>query len=65
MARRDTGRDRYDRVTKGAVKADLFPAHIRAPGVALPGALADNIFGGTAEYVALRFRGREQVSTGM
>lgn len=35
------------------VKAELFPAHIRALGVALPYALANTIFGGTAEYVAL------------
>jgi MHS family alpha-ketoglutarate permease-like MFS transporter len=35
------------------VKAELFPAHIRALGVALPFALANTIFGGTAEYVAL------------
>ena len=39
------------------VKAELFPAHIRALGVALPYALANTIFGGTAEYVALRFKG--------
>jgi len=35
------------------VKAELFPAHIRALGVALPYALANTVFGGTAEYVAL------------
>jgi MHS family alpha-ketoglutarate permease-like MFS transporter len=35
-----------------AVKAELFPAHVRALGVALPYALANAIFGGTAEYVA-------------
>jgi MHS family alpha-ketoglutarate permease-like MFS transporter len=35
------------------VKAELFPAHIRALGVALPYALANTLFGGTAEYVAL------------
>ncbi|WP_293476333.1 MFS transporter [Phenylobacterium sp.] len=38
------------------VKAELFPAHIRALGVALPYALANAIFGGTAEYVALWFK---------
>ena len=38
------------------VKAELFPAHIRALGVALPYALANTIFGGTAEYVALQFK---------
>nr|WP_276588937.1 MULTISPECIES: MFS transporter [unclassified Sphingomonas] len=35
------------------VKAELFPAHIRTLGVALPYALANTLFGGTAEYVAL------------
>lgn len=35
------------------VKAELFPAHIRALGVALPYAIANTAFGGTAEYVAL------------
>ena len=35
------------------VKAELFPAHIRALGVALPYAIANTMFGGTAEYVAL------------
>ncbi|MEH3159171.1 MAG: MFS transporter [Sphingomonas taxi] len=35
------------------VKAELFPAHVRALGVALPYALANTAFGGTAEYVAL------------
>lgn len=39
------------------VKAELFPAHIRTLGVALPYALANAIFGGTAEYVALWFKG--------
>ncbi len=38
------------------VKAELFPAHIRALGVALPYALANTMFGGTAEYVALWFK---------
>ena len=35
------------------IKAEMFPAHIRALGVALPYAIANAIFGGTAEYVAL------------
>ena len=35
------------------VKAELFPADIRALGVALPYAIANTIFGGTAEYIAL------------
>jgi MHS family alpha-ketoglutarate permease-like MFS transporter len=45
------------------VKAELFPAHIRALGVALPYALANAVFGGTAEYVALWFKldGRESL----
>lgn len=34
------------------VKAELFPARVRALGVALPYALANVLFGGTAEYVA-------------
>ena len=43
------------------VKAELFPADIRALGVALPYALANTIFGGTAEYIALWLKnaGRE------
>ncbi|TFI58752.1 MFS transporter [Sphingomonas parva] len=40
------------------VKAELFPAHIRALGVALPYALANTLFGGTAEYAALWFKDR-------
>jgi MHS family alpha-ketoglutarate permease-like MFS transporter len=39
-----------------AVKAELFPTHVRALGVALPYALANAAFGGTAEYVALWFK---------
>jgi MFS transporter, MHS family, alpha-ketoglutarate permease len=35
------------------VKAELFPAEVRALGVGLPYALTVAIFGGTAEYVAL------------
>jgi MHS family alpha-ketoglutarate permease-like MFS transporter len=38
------------------VKAELFPAHIRALGVALPYAIANTLFGGTAEYVALALK---------
>ena len=38
------------------VKAELFPAEIRALGVGLPYALTTALFGGTAEYVALRFK---------
>jgi MHS family alpha-ketoglutarate permease-like MFS transporter len=35
------------------IKAEMFPADIRALGVALPYAIANALFGGTAEYVAL------------
>jgi MFS transporter, MHS family, alpha-ketoglutarate permease len=38
------------------VKAELFPAHVRGLGVALPYALANAIFGGTAEAIALWFK---------
>jgi MFS transporter, MHS family, alpha-ketoglutarate permease len=40
------------------VKAEMFPTHIRALGVALPYSLANTLFGGTAEYVALWFKDR-------
>ncbi|HWJ59893.1 MAG TPA: MFS transporter, partial [Sphingomicrobium sp.] len=35
------------------IKAEMFPADVRALGVALPYAIANAIFGGTAEYIAL------------
>jgi MFS transporter, MHS family, alpha-ketoglutarate permease len=38
------------------VKAELFPTAVRAVGVAVPYALANAVFGGTAEYVALWFK---------
>lgn len=38
------------------VKAELFPAEIRALGVALPYAVTVSLFGGTAEYIALYFK---------
>ncbi len=38
------------------VKAELFPAAIRATGVGLPYAVTVSIFGGTAEPVALLFK---------
>jgi MHS family alpha-ketoglutarate permease-like MFS transporter len=43
------------------VKAELFPANIRALGVGLPYALTVSLFGGTAEYVGtwLKLNGRE------
>jgi MFS transporter, MHS family, alpha-ketoglutarate permease len=40
------------------VKAELFPAEIRTLGVALPYAIANTVFGGTAEYVALWFKAK-------
>lgn len=40
----------------GLIKAELFPAHIRTLGVALPYALGNALFGGTAEYAALWFK---------
>ena len=40
----------------GLIKAELFPAHIRTLGVALPYAVGNCLFGGTAEYVALWFK---------
>ena len=38
------------------VKAELFPAEIRALGVGLPDAVTVSIVGGSAEYVALWFK---------
>ncbi|WP_293880752.1 MFS transporter [Sphingomonas sp.] len=38
------------------VKAELFPPHIRTLGVALPYAIANAAFGGSAEYAALWFK---------
>lgn len=38
------------------VKAELFPARVRATGVALPYAVTVSLFGGTAETVALWFK---------
>jgi MHS family alpha-ketoglutarate permease-like MFS transporter len=38
------------------VKAELFPAEVRALGVGLPYALTVAVFGGTAEYIALWFK---------
>ena len=35
------------------IKAEMFPADVRALGVALPYAIANAVFGGTAEYIAL------------
>jgi MHS family dicarboxylic acid transporter PcaT-like MFS transporter/MHS family alpha-ketoglutarate permease-like MFS transporter len=40
----------------GLIKAEMFPMEIRALGVGLSYALANAIFGGSAEYVALWFK---------
>src|SRR3954467_457876 len=40
----------------GLVKADMFPAAVRALGVGLPYAVANALFGGTAEYIPLFLR---------
>ncbi len=39
------------------VKAELFPAGVRALGVGIPYALAASVFGGTAPLIALEFKG--------
>ncbi len=44
------------------VKAELFPAAVRGLGVALPYAIANTIFGGTAEYVALWLKKQDTAS---
>jgi MHS family alpha-ketoglutarate permease-like MFS transporter len=44
------------------VKAELFPAHVRTLGVALPYAIANSVFGGTAEFVALWFKQQDAES---
>jgi MHS family alpha-ketoglutarate permease-like MFS transporter len=38
------------------VKAELFPAGVRALGVGLPYAVAASVFGGTAPYIGLAFK---------
>jgi len=40
----------------GVVKAELYPSEVRALGVGLPYAIANALFGGTAEYVALSMK---------
>ncbi len=42
--------------TNAMVKAELFPAHIRALGVAFPYAIGNMLLAGTVEFVALRFK---------
>jgi metabolite-proton symporter len=46
----------------GLIKAELFPMHVRALGVGLSYALANALFGGTAEYMALWFKSIEHES---
>ena len=38
------------------IKAELFPAKVRALGVGFPYAIAVSLFGGTAETLALTFK---------
>jgi MHS family alpha-ketoglutarate permease-like MFS transporter len=46
----------------GVVKAELFPAEVRALGVGFSYAIANALFGGTAEYVALWLKSVEHES---
>ena len=39
------------------MKAELFPAHIRGLGVALPYAIGNALFAGTVEMIALWLKG--------
>ena len=45
------------------VKAELFPAKVRAFGVGFPYALANALFGGTAPYIALWLKSQGMEST--
>ena len=38
------------------VKAELFPTNVRAMGVGLPYAITVAVFGGTADFVALKMQ---------
>jgi MFS family permease len=40
----------------GVLKAELFPTEVRTLGVSLPYAVANALFGGSAEYVALQLK---------
>lgn len=44
--------------TNAMVKAELFPPHIRALGVAFPYAIGNTLLAGTVEFVALSFKER-------
>ncbi|WP_208437407.1 MFS family transporter [Bartonella taylorii] len=46
----------------GIVKAEMFPASVRAMGVGLSYAIANALFGGSAEYVALGLKNMEYES---
>jgi MHS family alpha-ketoglutarate permease-like MFS transporter len=46
----------------GILKAEMFPPEVRALGVGLSYAVANAIFGGSAEYVALLLK-REGIET--
>ncbi len=52
-----TGLSFYTAIS-GLVKAELFPAAVRALGVGLPYAIANALVGGTAEYAALWLKSR-------
>ncbi|NIJ09101.1 MHS family alpha-ketoglutarate permease-like MFS transporter [Sphingomonas vulcanisoli] len=43
--------------TNAALKAELFPVHVRVLGVGLPYALSQSLFGGSAETLALALKG--------
>jgi MFS transporter, MHS family, alpha-ketoglutarate permease len=45
------------------VKAELFPAKVRAFGVGFPYSLANSLFGGTAPFIALWFKNQGMEST--
>ena len=47
----------------GIVKAEMFPPEVRALGVGLAYAIANAIFGGSAEYVALGLKSLGREST--
>ncbi|MDR3098556.1 MAG: metabolite/H+ symporter [Paraburkholderia sp.] len=47
----------------GLIKAEMFPPEVRAMGVGLSYAVANAIFGGSAEYVALWFKSVGSEST--
>ncbi|WP_439894245.1 MFS family transporter (plasmid) [Ralstonia sp. 25C] len=47
----------------GLIKAEMFPPEVRAMGVGLSYAIANAVFGGSAEYVALWFKNAGTEST--